>query len=56
MVAWLDTFTGVLGIATGADMGQFGIGGESLIGFRYRSRLTAGRLFTFSIGHHHPYF
>ena len=56
MAAWLDTFTGVLGIATGADMDQFGIGGESPIGFRYRSRLTAGLLFTFSIGHYHPNF
>ena len=32
MAAWLDTFTGVLAIATGADVGGIGVGGESLIG------------------------
>jgi len=32
MAAWLDTFTGVLAIATGGDVGEIGVGGESLIG------------------------
>jgi hypothetical protein len=31
MAVWLDTFIGALAIATGADVGKIGIGGESLI-------------------------
>ena len=39
MAAWLDTFTGVLAIATGADVGEIGVGAESRwIGLDSRSQ------------------
>ena len=47
MAAWLDTFTGVLAIATGADVGEIGVGTESLTAMEVSPNTAAGMLFYF---------
>jgi hypothetical protein len=49
MAAWLDTFTGVLAIGTGADWSEIGVSSEFADWPGYRSRLTAVYCSTSSI-------
>jgi hypothetical protein len=52
MAAWLDTFTGVLAIATGANVGEIGVGTESLTAMEVSPNTAAGMLFYFRHARH----
>ena len=45
MAAWLETFTGVLAIATGADVDEIGVGTECLTAMEVSPNTAAGMLF-----------
>lgn len=45
MAVWLETFIGVLAIATGADVGEIGVGTEYLTAMEVSPDTAAGMLF-----------
>lgn len=49
MAAWLDTFTGVLAMATEADLGEISVDTESLTAVEVSPNTAAGMLFTSGI-------
>ena len=49
MAAWLETFIGVLAIATEADVGEISVDTESLTAMEVSLNTAAGMLFTSGI-------